>query len=272
MQVGGGLMGEGMSADDRERARQALEKALAAFEGLETPDLPTMRAEELGPSAFDDIQVDPAIRDAQMRYFTGLDSLIDEGGLMLSDKAALEDTFGTAAQHDQAMLGSIEEQMAARGQLGTPAQLALSLQRQQQGSQRAYQRGRDTAAMAQKRVLDAMLGGGEMATRMRGQDYGERSDKARAKDLRSRYNADARYRANLYNAGLPQQNFNNQVTKARGAQGGYGDLSRYDSAEAGRVGSMWANMGQGAAETKMAYDRYGRKKPKDEDEGFDMNW
>jgi hypothetical protein len=63
------------------------------------------------------------------------------------------------------------------------------------------------------RRFKAMLGRGEMAGKIRGQSFDEQAKKAEAQDLIERLNAASRSQADYRNAGLAQQNFNNQMQK-----------------------------------------------------------
>ncbi len=65
-------------------------------------------------------------------------------------------------------------------------------------------------------VLEAAVQGGRMAGDMRANDYKQATDLARARDMISQYNVGSREKAKYYNAGLPQQQFDNKAKLASG--------------------------------------------------------
>jgi hypothetical protein len=231
LQTGGGLLSEAMTSGDREDIRKRLAKALAEYNGLEVPDLPTLQAELLGPSAYEQINVDPRFAREQTAGLDALDEIARQGGLTLADKAALEEQLSSAARSEQAQRQGLAADFARRGQLGGGQQLAMSLQNQSEAAERGHRGALDTAANAQRRYYQSVLDKGRMAGQMQDADFRRQADVARARDVISQHNAASRMDANRYNAGLPAQRFNMQrglASDRANAQMGMANYDRQD--------------------------------------------
>ena len=205
------LVGEMMASGKEAEAREIMAQAAKMYDAVDLPKLEQAVAQELGPSGFERIAVDPAYKSAQLDALARLGQIADEGGMTLADKAAMNQITGQLARRDAAARGAIREDMQARGTLGAGAELASRLAAQQESSQIASERGLGVAAQAQQRALDAIMNRGAMAGDIRRQEYGEQSDLARARDMINQYNASAKERAQGYNLGLAQQQFQNQM-------------------------------------------------------------
>ena len=255
------ILGEFASADERRRAEALLSQTLREYEGLTPPDLAELQAEQLGPSAYEGISTDPRAKDAQYAALAQLQQLARSGGLNLQDRANLARTNAEGARQASAARAGIAADMQSRGQHGGGQQLAMQLHNQQAAANRGAQTGLETAAMAQRRGLDAILEGGRLGGQLRGQEYDEKSRAAQARDMVSRYNADSRAGAARYNAMLPQQRFQNQLqvtdakARARGQRAGQHQQAADDTRQlyAG-VGAGVQRAGTGVANA-MQYDR-----------------
>lgn len=171
-----------------EQARSILERSHDSYGKLDVPKLQQLMGEALGPTELSKIQTDPALARAQ---HNALDKLGEQanGGFNLQDEAELAAAMGKVGRQEAAGRGAIRENMAARGTLGSGAELAMQLQNQQGSANRANEVGMDAAGRSQSRAYDAMLQRGRLAGQMREQDYGEKSKAAQAQDLINKYNA-----------------------------------------------------------------------------------
>lgn len=144
-------------------------------------------AEQLGPSAYEDIQIDPRLREAQM---TALDRMAEVGasGLTEGDLAELRMVGRDVDAASQAEQQRLLQEMAMRGQATGGQELAARLQASQSSANRRADEYDRRVMAAQARALDAMSQSGTMAGNIRTQDYGEASDKARARDAISQFN------------------------------------------------------------------------------------
>lgn len=272
------LIGELMAGGKEAEARKVMAEAAKMYDAVDLPKLEQAVAQELGPSAFESITVDPAYKSAQLDALNRLSQIAEEGGMTLADKAAMNQITGQLARRDAAARGAIREDMQARGTLGAGAELASRLAAQQESSQIASERGLGVAAQAQQRALDAIMRRGTLAGDIRGQEFGEQSTAAQARDAIARYNAAARERAQGYNLGRSQQEFENQMRRTgaqvntrlgqgtqmmgeaqgvRQAAAGYGAAGG-KVAQAAAMGAMDGGpSGSGASGAGYALDEYG---------------
>jgi len=266
-QVLSGLIADAISKGDRDRAYQLLKQA-AAEGNIPAPELEQVAAVTLGPSAFEEINLDPRYEQAQFAALDKLGQISDEGGLTLTDKANLNRILGETDRAAASQNASVRNDMAARGVGGSGAELAMQLSGNQAQAQRGAEAGLDTAAMAEQRALDAIMARGEMAGSMRSQEYGEKSDAAKAKDKINQFNATQKSDANYYNAGLGQQDYNNRLAAADRRRAGNLDMANYYQNEAQRKSHMAGQTGNAVAYGAGAYGQYaaGQKKKDEDDE------
>lgn len=232
---------------------------------------------ELGPTTMEDISVDPRLKAAQMAALEQMAGL-SETGLTPADIAALEQVRRGAAGEAQAKQEQILQEMQQRGQGGSGAELIARLQAAQAGADRASAQGLDVAQMAQQRALQALSQQGAMAGQLRGQEFGEQSDIARARDIVNQFNVQqqqglqsrnvaAQNQAALrnlserqriaeqqaaiqnyqqeQNKALEQQRFQNEMALASGRAGQYTGAAQDAQQRAAQSAQMWAGMGQG---------------------------
>ena len=267
VQAGSGILGYILSAPDRERANQLINAAVDEFGQLDVPKLEQMVAEEVGPSAYEQLRTDPRLKSAQYAALDRLERSATEG-LTLDDKAAQNEALKAAARQESAGRQRIAEDFAARGQLGSGAQLAMQLQNQQGAAERANDVSMRTAANAQRRMFDAMMQSGKMASELRGQDFDEQSRIAQARDAVARYNAGARQSARAQNINNQQWMYNAQrqgaadkLTAGRikaGAAQGQADQLQGIFGGVGTTGAQALNLyGQSQKPKKNPYDYSG---------------
>lgn len=269
-QLLGGLAGQNAKKNAaRDLDRLGKERA-ALFGAIDTPDIedqelaleqlalmgeldPEMlQALDLGPTAMEDVAVDPRLVETQMDALAQLAQL-SEGGLTEADLAAIEQTRRSVDAAENARQESILQEMQQRGQGGAGAELAARLASSQGAADRQNQASLDISQQAQNRALQALAEGANLAGSVRGQEFGEQSDIARARDLINQFNVSNRQNvanqnvgarnqaqaANLaarqaiadqnvalrnqqqmYNKQLLQQEFDNRMRRAQGMAGG----------------------------------------------------
>jgi hypothetical protein len=138
---------------------------------------------------------------------------VSKTGLADIDVANMNRIANQVARRQKAGMAGIESDMAARGQAGSGMDYALRAGAASDANQRLSEEGQNAQAAMLDRRFKAMLGRGEMAGKIRGQSFDEQSKKAEAQDLIARLNAASRDKAQYYNAGLAQKNFENQMQK-----------------------------------------------------------
>lgn len=204
----------------------------------------------LGPSAREQISIDPRYKEAQIQALAQLQDVGQSGGLTTADKAALQQVAENASTRERGQREAIAQQAMARGLGGSGMELAQKLIAQQGAAQGAAQEGRDVAQMAQARALEALQGAGELGGRIRSQEYGEQSDLAKARDIISQFNTANRQAIEAGNLANRQNIASQNVgTKQGAAQQRAGILaqSARDRAEASnKRGSLLAGTIGGA--------------------------
>jgi hypothetical protein len=205
---------------------------------LEAPELVgVLEAEQLGQSRFEDVQMDPRLQAAQMAALEDITGIAEAGGLDSMSRLNLEEGLGRIAGAEQARLQALKEDPT----LGQGQRLAL----QSQAVQSAGQSGRDvalqTAAQAQQARMAALGQQANMASGMQQQQLGLAGQKASAADAIAQFNAQQRMgvqsqnlgsrqaianqaaatrnQQEMYNKGLIQQQFQNEMAKATGVTG-----------------------------------------------------
>lgn len=242
--VVGGIMGNMMSSSAKKKADQAIQKALAELKSINLPDTEKMKlalespevqgilqpymqqAEQLASTAQEQITTDPRLRQAQMQALETMSKMGTEG-LTATDRAALNQARRQTAGDEQARQASILQNMAQRGVGGSGMELAAKLSSSQESADRASQESDRTMAMAQQRMLAAISGAGELGGQIRGQEYGEQSDLARARDAIAQFNLQQRAATQSANVGqLNEAQLRNLAEKQRVSEAGVSTRNR----------------------------------------------
>lgn len=275
----------------------AQRRAIAAYEGIRLPEISEQELSLLlpeyigdyqaqqeatigmGPSAMEEIALDPRLRDAQMNALEQI-SQMGETGFSPAEQAALREARRGAAAEAQAKSAQLMDEFARRGMGGSGAELAARLQSAQSSADRLSQEGDRLAQLSQERALNAISQQANLGTQIRSQEFGEQSDVARAKDVINQFNTanqqavqqrniDAANQAALrnlsekqrigesgtatknqqqqYNKNLFQTRFQNELARAGGISGGYQALSQAQQQAAANQGNMMGNViGAGA--------------------------
>ncbi|KKN30155.1 hypothetical protein LCGC14_0836690 [marine sediment metagenome] len=201
-------------SDKADKMRQA---AIDAFNSIQTPELKDLQiqldkyvaagrltpaqaeAELLKSNAFNDIVTDPALEGAQKQALVALQEIGTQGGLTAIDKARMADITSEQSQVARGRNESIMSQARERGMGGSDISTINQLMSEQSAADRASRRGTDVAANAEARALQALIQGGQMATGMRTQDYGEQATRAGAENALDLFNKQTLNQTNLYN-------------------------------------------------------------------------
>lgn len=251
------------------------------------------------PSAFNQVIANQGDQAAQTRALKQLEDVGNSGGLRLQDKEALQEAQLSGQAQERGQRNSIQSQMAQRGLGGSGFDVAAQLQGQQGNADRSAQSSLKVAADAQNRALQSIEGAGNMATQMRTQDYGEQAQKANAADRINQFNTqnaqnvnaanvgmqnrdqqtnlqnqqdvankntDTANKQQMYNSGLVQQQYQNQVQKLQGATGQSNNIAKTDQAGGQITGNTISNIGGAVAGAANAqnnadfWDNYFKKK------------
>lgn len=252
-------------------AQDYLRKALEQYQGIKTPTvesgqvnaLPqetvqgTVTPEEIqavdqGPSAYNNISLDPAARQAQKNALAAYQEIVNSGGLDAESKLALQQVIDAAKTEAKGEQGAIMQKAQAMGQGGGDFALTQRAIAAQGASNTAATQGMQAAAMAEANREQALSDMANLGGSMNASEFGQESTKAAAQNAIDATNAGYKNAANVgnvsnnmagqqfnvsnargvdaantaanqnkvyYNANLPQVQFNNELAKAGGMAG-----------------------------------------------------
>lgn len=254
--VSGITEGLGLTADTSAGAganagAQALEaRAVRELEKLDIPDIEKqkillelpklvglMQAEQLDPSALQDLEMDPQLRDNIMQAISAEKQLADEG-LTAEDRARRDALLRSAQADTKARDASIMQSMAEEGRGGSGSELAQRLLSNQRSADRAEQQAAQLGADISRARREARQNAANMSSQLDATQFARDAQKASAADEIARFNAmnrqniaaqnlaqqqsiadqgtALRNQQQMYNKGLQQQQFQNQMAKATG--------------------------------------------------------
>lgn len=234
--IGSGVMASNAQAAARQQSKEAYEQSVKDLEAIGIPSVEAQKivieeyksqgqwtpemeqAVTLGDSQMGGITTDPAYKESQLKALGKLSQIGDEGGMLLEDKANMERIQGDIGARQRGAREAILQDAQQRGGHGSGSALVAQLMSQQSGADQAHRAGLETAAMAQKRALEAIQGAGSLGTNLRTQEYGEKAQAAKAQDAIAQWNAANRQDLNTRNAGTSNQaaqyNLNNRQNLA----------------------------------------------------------
>ena len=202
---------------DDEKAKRAMEQGIQVLQDVpdaeyvpveyQGPDYAgdvyagTAKAALTGPTAYENISLDPDTRRTQSAQIAALERLRDEGGMNLADKANLQRIQNDELGKEKSQREAIMQGARARGTAGSGSELMALLGSNQAGMNRQSQRDLDIAGMAQDRALQAGGQAASLAGNVRGQDWQQEAAKANAADAASRFNASMISNTNQFNVG-----------------------------------------------------------------------
>ncbi len=289
------LAGSAAANSEAKKARNAQKNALAQFAGVELPNIDDQKvfydqmtsagqmspeleaALALDPSAMEGVSTDPRLKHAQMNALAQLGG-IAETGMSPADQAAFELARRSAAQENQAMQGQIMQNMQARGQGGSGAELIMKLKGAQSSADAMQAAQLEQAKQQQAARMQALNQVGSLSSQIQNQDFNQASQVAQAKDMINKFNVqnqqntnnqnvaskNAAQMANLQNQqqimnsntgirnsqqdknkSLIQQDYNNRIAKASGMAGQYNGIAQTNTQNAANTAAMYGQIGQG---------------------------
>jgi len=146
--------------------------------------------EKLDKSEMTKIATDPRLAEAQYSALDTLDEVAKEG-MTKEDAYALEGIRQRSARDEAAQRGAVLQNLAQRGLGGSGAEISARMMAAQGGANRASQQAMDLAQQRRAAALQAVMQRGNMATGMRGQQFGEKSAIAKSQDAINKFNAQA---------------------------------------------------------------------------------
>jgi hypothetical protein len=211
-----------------------------------------IQAATQAPSAYNNIALDPATRAAQIQALSAYQNIAGEGGLDAESKLALQQTIDAANAQSRGAQGAIQNAAQAMGQGGGDFALTQRAIEAQGASNNAATQGMQAAALGEANRQAALNAMANIGGSVNAADYSQAANKAAAQNQINATNQAATNAANTgnvanqiqtgefnvgnaqgvntrntaanqgqvyYNAGLPQQQFNNELAKAGGIAG-----------------------------------------------------
>jgi hypothetical protein len=254
-----GLFGGGAGKGEMKEANALMRDNIARLEAIGIPTIEAqqialtnpemvdmLEAEQMGPSAMESLQEDPRLAQAQRSALADMTEL-GQQGLGAEDKAAFNELRRKAAAQAQAQIATQEQRMSEQGMGDSGVSAMLRQAAGQQAADRMSQEGMNIAAQAAAARRQALGQQSDMASRMSQQQLALGSQKASAADSIKQFNTQARQQTNMantayqqqlanqraananqqeiYNKGLQQQQFQNQMARATGVTGAQSNLA-----------------------------------------------
>lgn len=186
-----------------------LNDALSAYRNIASPDYNAMMINDAAVNS-----LDPTARNAQLDALGQISNIYKQGGMTAIDKSRLQKIQDSAATQARGAREAIAQNAAMRGIGGSGLELAQSLQGQQAASDTAARQAIDVNSAAQQRALDAMQATGQLGGQISAQDL----QRATAQD-----------EIQKFNAGIRQQQYENDLARVNGMAGIYGNLANAEN-------------------------------------------
>lgn len=300
----GNIFGGFASEGDRKAAAEAERRAAAEIEKLGAgPDLARQiyfrefksagvltpeveKAVDQSVSKVAQIQEDPRFKKAQMEALAGIQQR-GRTGFTAEERAQLSQERAAAERSAEAKRQQILSGLRARGALDSGAGIAAQLQSADELAAQQQMVAERGSAAAGKRALEAMTLGGELAGRVRGQEFDIERTKAASEDEFQRFNITNRMaqeqrrvaqenearqynlaqQQRLMNMNIEQQNaellrqrqaqqdmYQNQVQRAKLRSGQYEKQAESAQQRAAATMQGWGNIGSAVGQIgSMAY-------------------
>lgn len=254
-----GILGGSAGKDDMRKATNLSQQAVDQLKNiyvptveeqkviLQNPELAgLMQNNTVDGSALEGISTDPRMKQAQMKALEQLSGLSSQG-LGAEDRAAYNQLQRESAAQAQAQSQQALQNAAARGTLDSGSTLMAQLLAGQNAASRAQQGGEQIAAQAAQARRDALSQYSNLATNIANNDFAQKAQIGNAKDTINQFNAQQKTGAQqfnlnnqqninnqkasnanqqtMYNSGLIQQKFQNDMSKATGVAGQQNNLA-----------------------------------------------
>ncbi len=271
-------------------AQQQVELQKYAVTGSLSPQLE--QAFQQSQTGLKNLSVDPTSRAAEVQALEKMQNIASNGGMDAQSRQQEAQALNSSNANERGQRGAIEQNFAARGIGGTGAQLAAELEASQGDANSASAAGMSSAASGESRALQALASSGNMASTLNNQDYNQAAKAAEAQDAINRFNtensqkvansnvtgannAQAANLANnqsvsnsnagiqnqqtLHNAGLIQQQFANEATKAGGSANAETGVATQSNQNAANAAGQWAGIGKAITSGVGAIANYNQK-------------
>jgi hypothetical protein len=255
----GQLIGNALGQGDRDKAQKILENAYNQFgpDILKAPGVKELTP-HLDTSAMANVHADPSSIAAEQSALTRLMRYGEQGPDNIEFRAQQDAANRGANQQAAAQNAMLRNEMQARGRGNSGAEYAARALENQSAAERASAGGFAAAQSADERALQALATGSGLASRIRGESFGEAATKANAADDFAKWNEEGRVHG-------AQAAYDNRLRGAVAQSNAGANLANYYTGNAANVQNMATNIGQGvgqgAAELGNYFDSQRKKKP-----------
>lgn len=229
-----------------------------------------------GSNAYNDQNIDQAGTSAQRTALNQMAQVANAGAEGTPvEQAAIENAMQKMNTNVAGQRGAIEQQMAARGIPASLISAALQNQTVGQEAQQAHMDAVNAAGQNYQAALTAMSQGGALGGQLQGQQNSQANQVAAAQNAMQQFNAQnqqqnsqfnasnqqAANTANManrqqvsnnntglantrtqYNAALPQQVFNNNMSKAQGMAGAATNYGNLQNSQGQQNAGIWSGL------------------------------
>lgn len=236
---------------------------------LESPDyVGDLVNEVLGPSAYEEIALDPQLRQNQMDVLAEYQQLADTG-MGIQDRIALDQSLQKVQAQDQSRQNAIKSDMLQRGVMDSGIEAQMRMQASSQANQDAMNKALALAGQSQNTRLNALNAIASQSGNLENMDWNRGAQKASAADNIAQFNAQVRNQANqrnmdtkqnlanqasnvanqqeIHNKGLLQQDYLNRLNKGTAQIGLNTNYGNNQAANTLAAGQGQANMISGIA-------------------------
>lgn len=244
-------------------------------------------------SGLNDISIDPKLREAQLNALSELQDIGQSGGMRLSDQAAAQQALGNIQAQERGSREAIAQDLREKSRFGGGDELAMKLANQQNAATNANQVGLGLAGQAQQNALQAIMQGGQLGGQMQGQEFNQQAQQKAAQDAINRFNAQNSQEVamrnaaaknlsqqmnlanmqnimnqntglsnqqQMYNKGLYQQQYQNQLDKANSMANTRNQQSNQIGNYGNQQAQMWTGMGNAVGQGIGALAQSANKK------------
>lgn len=206
------LIGQLIASGQEAKAQELRQDVARQYRDLPLPVLDKLVAQKLPPDAADRYNKATQATKAQSDVLGKTMEIVNEKGETADDRAAYLRMQNEAGGIANSANSAVERGMANRGLAGSGMAFALKQQGAQSAANAANAAGVNEASAARGRYLDALGMAGQQSSGMRGQDFAV----MQAQDQINQFNARQQAGVDMANQQLPQQQFDNQMTKLTG--------------------------------------------------------
>lgn len=256
--IGTAAFSEWWSKADNKKRQELQEQAQQIYAGMSPPQIAALQAQQVSDTDVRGVDVtggaNRALRDRALQRIMEMG---EQGGMDPGSMLALEQARRAGAAQSAQGQAAVRQEFARRG-LGGVGEAALQQQAQQAGAQNASMQGLQAASDARSRALQALSEGRAGSQQAVSADFDQQARRAESLARIAQFNAEMANRTNEFNAGLQQQNWQNQLGLADRRYGATRDRAGDYESEAERKRRIAGGVGQ----TLVApLDAYGRTKP-----------